>query len=104
PDTPSPPPAVPSIFAPSPRLLRPGGSLVYFEYALVRQLKAAFVNRRERRRLFRVGRLVARYVQTYQVRRERIFINVPPAIVRQLRLKPNSCVEPPRSLALPAGC
>jgi phosphatidylethanolamine/phosphatidyl-N-methylethanolamine N-methyltransferase len=76
------------IFATFTRLLRPGGTLSYFEYALIRELKAPFVSRRERRRLFRVGRLVSRYIQNYQVRRERILFNVPPAIVRQLCLKP----------------
>jgi phospholipid N-methyltransferase len=80
-----------SVFAAFTRLLRPGGSLVYFEYALVRQLKSPFVNRHERRRLFRVSRVVSRYITEHQVRRERIFINVPPAIVRQLRLKPSPC-------------
>src|SRR6185436_16583337 len=80
-----------SIFAAFTRLLRPGGTLTYFEYALVRQLTAPFVNRAERRRLFRVGRLVEEYIRNYQVRRESIFMNVPPAIVRQLRLKPAPC-------------
>jgi phospholipid N-methyltransferase len=70
------------------RLLRPGGTLSYYEYALVRQIKTPFVDRRERRRLFRVGRIVSRYIRAYQVRREPIFVNVPPAIVRHLRLKP----------------
>lgn len=76
------------IFQVYDRLLRPGGTLSYYEYALVRQLKTPFVDRRERRRLFRVGRIVSRYIRAYQVRRERIFVNVPPAIVRHLRLKP----------------
>src|SRR6202035_5158950 len=80
-----------SVFSAFTRLLRPGGTLVYFEYALVRQLKSPFVNRHERRRLFRVSRVVGRYIRDPQVRRERIFINVPPAIVRQLRLKPAPC-------------
>ncbi len=80
-----------SIFASLERLVRPDGTLTYFEYALVRRLKAPFVSKSERRRLFRVGRLVSQYVQAYQVHRERVFMNVPPAIVRQLRLKPTSC-------------
>jgi phospholipid N-methyltransferase len=78
------------IFATYSRLLKPGGTLTYYEYTLVRQLQAPFVNRRERRRLFRVGRVVANYIRAYQVRRQRIFINVPPATVRHLRLKPLS--------------
>ncbi len=80
-----------SIFASLERLVRPDGTLTYFEYALVRRLKAPFVSKSERRRLFRVGRLVSQYVQAYQVRRERVFMNVPPAIVRELRLKPTPC-------------
>jgi phospholipid N-methyltransferase len=77
-----------TIFATYRRLLKAGGMLSYYEYVLVRQLKSPFVNRRERRRLFRVGRVMRGYVRDYQVRRERIFINVPPATVRHLQLKP----------------
>jgi phosphatidylethanolamine/phosphatidyl-N-methylethanolamine N-methyltransferase len=76
------------IFAAFNRLLKPGGTLTYYEYVLVRQIKTPFVNRRERRRLFRVGRVIGGYIENYQVRRERIFINVPPATVRHLRFKP----------------
>lgn len=77
-----------AIFQAYSRLLKPGGTLSYFEYTFVRELKHAFVDPRERRRLYRVGRVVRRYIDAYQVRRERIFINVPPAIVRHLRLRP----------------
>jgi phospholipid N-methyltransferase len=76
------------IFKAYNRLLKPGGTLTYFEYVLARQLKSPFVNRRERRRLYRVGRVMSSYIRSYQIRRERIFINVPPAIVRHMRLKP----------------
>ncbi len=70
------------------RLLKPGGTLTYYEYVWIRQLKSPFVDRRERRRLYRVGRVVSRYIRAYQVRRQRVFMNVPPAVVRHLRLKP----------------
>jgi phospholipid N-methyltransferase len=76
------------IFATYNRLLKPGGTLTFYEYTLVRQLKSPFVDRRERRRLFRVGRVMRDYIRDYQIRRERIFINVPPATVRYLRFKP----------------
>jgi phosphatidylethanolamine/phosphatidyl-N-methylethanolamine N-methyltransferase len=76
------------IFATFDRLLKPGGTLSYYEYALVRQLKWPLVDRRERRRLFRVGRVMRGYIREFQIRREQIFINVPPATVRHLRLKP----------------
>jgi phosphatidylethanolamine/phosphatidyl-N-methylethanolamine N-methyltransferase len=70
------------------RLLKPGGTLTYYEYVLIRQLKTPFVNRRERRRLYRVGRVVGEYIRDYQIRRQKVLINVPPAIVRHLHLKP----------------
>jgi phospholipid N-methyltransferase len=71
------------------RLLKPGGTLTYYEYTLIRQLKSPFVNRRERRRLYRVGRVVGGYIRAYQVRRQQVLMNVPPAVVRHLRLKPS---------------
>src|SRR5262249_56027445 len=76
------------IFGAFRRLLKPGGTLTYYEYVLMRTLKTPFVNRTERRRLLRVGRVVGHYIRDAQIRRERIFINVPPATVRHPRLKP----------------
>lgn len=76
-----------TIFATYSRLLKPGGTLTFYEYTLVRQLKTPFADRRERRRLFRVGRVMRGYIRDYQFRRERIFINVPPATVRHLRFQ-----------------
>jgi phospholipid N-methyltransferase len=83
------------IFQVYKRLLKPGGTLTYYEYVLIRQLKTPFVNRRERRRLYRVGRVVGEYVRDYQVRRQKVLINVPPAIVRHLHLK--SDIRKPKS-------
>jgi phospholipid N-methyltransferase len=76
------------IFRTYSRLLKPGGILTYYEYQFIRHIKTPFANRRERRRLYRVGRVVGEYIRDFQIRRERIFINVPPAMVRHLRLKP----------------
>jgi phosphatidylethanolamine/phosphatidyl-N-methylethanolamine N-methyltransferase len=76
------------IFKAYMRLLNPGGVLSYFEYVLIRHLKTPFSGRQERRRLFRVGRVVGRYIEDYQVRREPVLMNVPPAVVRHLHLKP----------------
>jgi phospholipid N-methyltransferase len=88
------------VFATYTRLLKPGGMLSFYEYTLVRQIKTPFVSRRERRRLFRVGRVMRGYIRNYQVRREGIFINVPPATVRHLRLKPTSTAAAKRPLAI----
>jgi phospholipid N-methyltransferase len=91
------------IFRAYDRLLKPGGTLTYYEYVFIRQLKTPFAGRRERRRLHCVGRVVGNYIDNYQVRRERIFINVPPATVRHLRFKPGPIAAvalEARSLAL----
>lgn len=69
------------------RLLKPGGSLSYFEYLWVRHLKSPFVGRSERRRLAGVGHVTTHYIRAFQVRRQTIFINVPPAVVRHLCFK-----------------
>lgn len=76
------------VFRAYSRLLKPGGVLSYFEYVLIRHLKTPFSGRRERRRLYRVGRLVGGYIRAFQVRRERVLMNVPPAVVRHLHMKP----------------
>jgi len=72
------------IFRAYTRLLKPGGMLSYYEYSLIRQIKTPFVNRRERRRLYRIGRVLGTFIRDYQIDRERILINVPPAVVRHL--------------------
>src|SRR5262249_28823931 len=58
------------IFQAYNRLLKPGGTLSYYEYVWIRQLKTPFVNRKERRRLYRLGKVVGSYIRNYQVRRE----------------------------------
>ena len=77
-----------TIFRAYNRLLKPGGTLTYYEYSFIRHLKTPFVGRRERRRLLCVGRVVSGYIRNFQIRRQRIFINLPPATVRHLCLKP----------------
>lgn len=81
------------------RLLKPGGTLTYFEYSFIRHLKTPFANRRERRRLFRVGHIVSRYIRAFQVRRQQVLMNVPPAVVRHLRLKPEPAAAAPTPLS-----
>lgn len=80
-------PLVREIFKAYSRLLKPGGILSYFEYVLIRQLKTPFSGKTERRRLYRVGRLVGGYIRAFQVRRQQVLMNVPPAVVRHLHLK-----------------
>src|SRR5262245_27129787 len=87
------------IFRAFDRLLKPGGTLTYFEYVLISHLKRPFANRREKRRLYRVGRVVGRYIREFQIRRQQVLINVPPAIVRHLQPKPPLLLPKPASLA-----
>jgi phospholipid N-methyltransferase len=93
-----PPRLVRDVFQVFERLLLPGGTLSFYEYVFVRQLKRPFVERGERQRLRRVGRLVGSYIRRYQFDRERIYANVPPAVVRHLRLRPEPVLarEPSR--------
>jgi phospholipid N-methyltransferase len=88
------------IFRAYMRLLKPDGILSYFEYSLIRQLKSPFVGRRERQRLYRVGRVVSSYIRSYQVRRQQVLMNVPPAIVRHLHLKPSTSAVKSKLLAI----
>jgi phospholipid N-methyltransferase len=92
-----PPHIVRTVFRTFDRLLKPGGTLSYFEYFWVRQLKTPFVDERERRRLYKVGRIVGRNIRQYQVRRQQVLMNVPPAIVRHLQLKPDLEKRTPRT-------
>jgi phospholipid N-methyltransferase len=76
-----------SIFAAYTRLARPDSTLSYFEYLLIRALRPAFVGRAERYRLARVARLVRRYIRKHQTESRHVWLNVPPAVVRYLRLR-----------------
>lgn len=79
-----------SIFDTLTRLIRPGGLLIYFEYTLIRTLKMPFAGRKERQRLASVSKLLDGYIRNCQIRRDHIFLNVPPATIRHLRLKPEA--------------
>jgi phospholipid N-methyltransferase len=80
--------SVREIFRSLTRLIKPGGTLSYFEYTLVRHLKTPLVGREERRRLSEVGQVLGDYIREFQVRRDHVVFNVPPAMARHLRLKP----------------
>jgi phosphatidylethanolamine/phosphatidyl-N-methylethanolamine N-methyltransferase len=80
-----------SIFDTLTRLLKPGGLLTYFEYTFIRTLKMPFAGRKERQRLSMIGKMLDEYIRSCQVRRGHVLLNLPPATVRQLRLKPEAC-------------
>lgn len=66
------------------KLLRPQGTLSFFEYILVRELKTPFVGQAERRRLAQVARIVGKYVKEAQVSVQAVVANAPPAWVRHM--------------------
>jgi phospholipid N-methyltransferase len=76
-----------NIFAGYRRLLKPTGTLSFFEYTMIRELKTPFVGRHERQRLGGVTDVVTEYIRKYQIGCQRIFVNVPPATARHLRFR-----------------
>jgi phosphatidylethanolamine/phosphatidyl-N-methylethanolamine N-methyltransferase len=67
------------------RLLAPGGVLSYFEYMYVRSVRKRVGKRAERERLCRIDQTMSRYVNQHRIRRNWIFVNVPPAWVQHLQ-------------------
>lgn len=80
--------------------LRPGGWLVYFEYWCIRQLKMPFVGKRERLRLYRVGRILEKFRKRHTVRRQLVLCNLPPAVVHTVQLCPVTVPQPQRPAEL----
>jgi phosphatidylethanolamine/phosphatidyl-N-methylethanolamine N-methyltransferase len=68
------------------RLLAPGGTLSFFEYIAIRPLKASLSSRAERERLRGIGRVMGKFLADYEIRRDRVLVNVPPAWVHHVRV------------------
>lgn len=66
--------------------LAPGGSLSFFEYVWIRNLKAAVSGREERTRLSTIGRTINGLLERHEFHRDLIWSNVPPAWVHHIRL------------------
>ena len=73
------------IFGGYRRLLKPAGVLSYFEYLGIRKVKMLLVNRRVRRRLHVLSRMLQRRIKAFQIMEQWVFFNVPPAVARHLR-------------------
>ena len=69
------------------RLLAAGGTLSFFEYIAIRPLKASLSSRAERERLRGIGRVMGKFLADYEIRRDRVLVNVPPAWVHHVRVK-----------------
>ena len=67
-------------------LLKPGGTISFFEYIAVRRLRALLSGHAERARLRGIGKALGVILNGHEIRRDRIWPNVPPAWVHHVRL------------------
>src|SRR5204863_1645082 len=73
-----PPALVREIFDVFFRLLAPGGVLSYFEYMYMRPLRRMVSNPAGRQRLRDLEVVLQEYLGTHRVRRDCVFVNLPP--------------------------
>jgi phospholipid N-methyltransferase len=66
-------------------LLRPGGTLSFFQYIYIRRMKSLVVGRAERARLGAVGRVIDGLLGAHEFRRDWVWANVPPAWAHHVR-------------------
>ena len=66
-------------------LLSPGGTLSFFEYIAIRQVKRLISGREERQRLRGIGRVMGAMLDAHEIRRDWVWLNVPPAWVHHVR-------------------
>lgn len=67
-------------------ILKPGGTLSFFEYIAIRRLRAMVSGREERQRLRGIGEALDRVLCGNEIRRDWVWPNVPPAWVHHVRL------------------
>lgn len=67
-------------------LLGPGGVLSFFEYMAIRELKRMISGRVQRDRLLGIGSELAKLLRGQEVRRDAVWLNVPPAWVHHVRV------------------
>lgn len=72
------------------RLLKPGGTLSFFEYMGVRYARGLVGNRPSRERLAGITRALSEILVRYEFRRDWIWRNVPPAWVHHCRIADSS--------------
>ena len=67
------------------RLLKPGGVLSYFEYMYVRPVRKVMTSGAERIRITAIDETLRGYCDRCRIRRDNIWMNIPPAWVQHLR-------------------
>lgn len=66
--------------------LAPGGSLSFFEYVWIRNMKAAVSGSEERKRLRAIGGKIGELLRRHEFHRDLIMTNLPPAWVHHVRI------------------
>ena len=66
-------------------LLKPKGTLIWFEYLALRRIQSVFVGKARREQLKGITDVTRRFIHGHHYRQEIIPINFPPARVRHLR-------------------
>ncbi len=89
-----PAPLVEELIEASLKLLAPNGTYSFFEYMFLRPLRKAVTLGPDRQRLGEIEAILSKRCQDYRVRRDWIFMNVPPAWVQHLRLDGTKSVAP----------
>jgi len=77
---------VEQILAQIHRLAKPGAMLSFFEYVAIRKAKSLFSKPAERRRLAGIEQILSREFSQWQIDRQCVLVNVPPAWVHHLQL------------------
>ncbi len=67
-------------------LLRPGGTLSFFEYLAIRRVRSVVSRGEERARLHGISRAMSKVLAPHEFRCDWVLLNVPPAAVHHLRL------------------
>jgi phospholipid N-methyltransferase len=67
------------------RLLKPGGVLSYFEYMYVRPVRKVISRGDENTRIRKIDDIMGQLCSSYRIRRDNIWLNIPPAWVQHLQ-------------------
>jgi phospholipid N-methyltransferase len=67
------------------KLLAPGGVLSFFEYVAIRRVKAMVSSRTDRERLRGIERVLGDVLSKFEIHRDLVMANVPPAWVHHVR-------------------
>lgn len=66
-------------------LLKPGGTLSYFEYMGIRPARGVVDVGANRARMKKINEIVRKNFKEYRVRRDNVFVNMPPAWVHHMK-------------------